>query len=174
MVATGWEPKLGVLVVVGAEGMKLGSALVAEGAKLGSALVAVEVKLGGAPGSALVAEGVKLGSALVAVEVKLGGAPGSALVAEGVKLGSALVAVEVKLGGAPGGALVAEVANINGLGAEPAEDCPNLKAPESAVVGAFDVSADLNRFTFGGAVGFVGGTDESDMTQNQQNTKQYM
>ena len=119
VVATGWEPKLGVIVVVGVEGMKLGSALVAEGAKLGSALVAVEVKLGGAPG----------------------------------------------------GALVAEVPNINGLGAEPAEDCPNLKAPESAVVGAFDVSADLNRFTFGGADGFVGGTDESAMTQNQKNTK---
>ena len=87
------------------------------------------------------------------------------LVAEGVKLGAALVAEGVKLGSA----LEEDVPNAKGFGAEAVVDCPNLKAPESVAVEDFAVSADLKRFTLGGADGFE--VDKSGTIQNQQNTK---
>ena len=65
------------------------------------------------------------------------------------------------------GAELDEVANIKGFDVDAVEDCPNLKVPGSVVV-ALVVSADLKRFTFGGAAeGFVEGTDESARTQKQ-------
>ena len=63
------------------------------------------------------------------------------------------------------GAELDEVPNIKGFDVDAVEDCPNLKVPGSVVV-ALVVSADLKRFTFGGAAeGFVEGTDESARTQ---------